>query len=238
MTEQDCSVKLESMNVERTTELRLRAERHAALSDVTRLRVVDLLALGDASSSELAAQMDVASNLLAHHLKVLESAGLVQARRSEGDRRRTYWSRVAGAVMDAGSAVSTTPARVIFVCTANSARSHLAAALWSQASTIPATSAGTHPAGRIDPGAVAAAERHDVALLPGASPRLVHDVARDGDLMVTVCDLAHEELQQPSALHWSIPDPVRVGTDTAFDNAIDLLAARVETLAPRLVEAS
>jgi len=39
--------------------------------------------------------------------------------------------------------------RVLFVCTANSARSHLAAALWRQASGIPTGSAGTRPAAAI-----------------------------------------------------------------------------------------
>ena len=48
----------------------------------------------------------------------------------------------------------------MFVCTANSARSQLAAATWNQLSTIPATSAGTHPGPRIHPRAIATARRH------------------------------------------------------------------------------
>ena len=34
--------------------------------------------------------VDEPSNLLAHHVKVLERAGVVTRHRSEGDRRRTY----------------------------------------------------------------------------------------------------------------------------------------------------
>ena len=80
------------------------------------------------------------SNLLAHHLAVLEQAGLVSRRRSEGDRRRTYLRLVPGAFDPLVRPLSRTARRVLFVCTANSARSHLAAALWRRASEIPAAS--------------------------------------------------------------------------------------------------
>lgn len=43
---------------------------HAALADPSRLAIVDFLAMGDASPSELLAVLDIASNLLAHHLGV------------------------------------------------------------------------------------------------------------------------------------------------------------------------
>ena len=59
--------------------------------------------------------------------------------------------------------------------THNSARSQLAAALWTDTSTVPATSAGTHPAAAVHPGAVAAAQRHRVPLTP-VPPRHVDDV--------------------------------------------------------------
>ncbi|HXR45197.1 MAG TPA: helix-turn-helix domain-containing protein, partial [Pseudolysinimonas sp.] len=49
----------------------LRAARHAALADSTRLRIVDLLTMGDASPSELQDRFAVPSNLMAHHLSVL-----------------------------------------------------------------------------------------------------------------------------------------------------------------------
>jgi hypothetical protein len=51
-------------------------------------------------------------------------------------------------------------------------------------------------------------------------------------LVVTVCDQAHEELDPPDHwLHWSIPDPVRVGTAAAFDATVDRLRERVVALA-------
>ena len=126
---------------------------------------------------------------------------------------------------------------MLFVCTANSARSHLAAALWRQASNVPAVSAGTHPAGAIDPGAIAAATRHHLPL-PRLRPRRISDVRHQGDLVVTVCDLAHEELAEATAVHWSIPDPVLAGDPGSFDTALAQLADRVARLAPRLAAVS
>jgi protein-tyrosine-phosphatase len=208
---------------------------HAALADPARLAITDMLADGDASPSELAAVLAMRSNLLAHHLHVLEEAGLVTRHRSEGDRRRTYLHLVPGALGTLAGSRSRAARRVLFVCTANSARSHLAAALWRQASKVPATSAGTHPAGFIDPGAINAARRHGLPMRR-LRPRHIADVREDGDLVITVCDLAHEEIG--ASVHWSVPDPVPAGDDASFDAALAELGRRVSLLAPRLGAAS
>ena len=223
------------MNSERTDELARRARAHAALGDVHRLRIVDLLATSDASSSELAVRLEIPSNLLAHHLKALEDAGLVTRRRSEGDGRRTYVSlnrhEVGRVLGTPTTSTIPTPRRVVFVCTANTARSHLAAALWRRASPVDATSAGTHPGDRVNPGALAAARRHHLDL-PDVAPRSLADTLGDDDLVVTVCDRAHEELGDAARVHWSVSDPVTDGTRASFDAALDALAERVDALAP------
>lgn len=221
------------MNAEQSSELERRAAVHAALADPARLLITDTLADGDASPSELARMLAMPSNLLAHHLRVLEEAGLVTRHRSEGDRRRSYLRLVPGALDALADPPQRAARRVLFVCTANSARSHLAAALWRQASPVPAASAGTHPAGSIDPGAVDAALRHQLPL-PRRRPRHISGVQEDGDLVITVCDLAHEELGRLAALHWSVPDPVPAGDPAGFDAALDELGRRVRQLAPRL----
>src|SRR5262249_31463686 len=133
LTGQSNSVKIESMSDERVSELERRTSIHAALSDPARLRITDTLLAGDASPSELAAMLAMPSNLLAHHLHVLEQAGLVTRRRSEGDRRRTYLQLIPGALDALAPPPARAAVRVLFVCTANSARSHLAAALWRRA---------------------------------------------------------------------------------------------------------
>jgi protein-tyrosine-phosphatase/DNA-binding HxlR family transcriptional regulator len=221
------------MNSEQVGELERRAAVHAALGDPARLRIADTLLIGDASPSELASMLEMPSNLLAHHLKALERAGLVTRHRSEGDRRRTYLRLARDVLGQLGPAVQAAPERVVFVCTANSARSHLAAALWRRTSVIPTASAGTHPAAAIDPGALAAARRHHLPM-PRLRPRHLDEVRGESDLIVTVCDLAHEELGTRSAVHWSVPDPALPGTTAAFEAAYDDLSVRVSELA-RLV---
>jgi protein-tyrosine-phosphatase len=127
-----------------------------------------------------------------------------------------------------GQPVDVGPA--LFVCTANSARSQLAAALWRQLTGEPAESAGTHPSDRVHPGAVAAAERAGLDLAD-AAPRALSSVATLPPVVVTVCDRAHEELPgSESWLHWSITDPVPVGTKAAFDAAVRDLQGRITTV--------
>lgn len=222
------------MNSERTSELVARARSHAALSDVNRLRIVDFLAHSDASFSQLGAAITMPSNLLAHHLGILQDAGIVSRHRSEGDRRRTY---ITLNRHDPHMSPDTAPnsaapkaQRVLFVCTANTARSHLAAALWRQSSTVETASAGTHPGQRINPAALAAAARHHL-VLPNITPRLLQDTLRSNDLVITVCDRAHEELENYGWAHWSIPDPVPHATEAAFDKTHHALSERIQTLA-------
>jgi len=233
LTNPDTSVNIEAMNTERTSELERRAAVHAALADPARLLIIDTLRVGDASPSELAAMLAMPSNLLAHHVKVLESEDLITRRRSDGDRRRLYLQLVPGALDAVTSGPMRRPRRVLFVCTANSARSHLAAALWRRASKVPATSGGTHPGVRIDPGAITAAKRHGLPLRR-IRPTLIADVQAYGDLVITVCDLAHEELGELVDVHWSVPDPVVSGSAAAFDKALDELTRRVGDLASLL----
>ena len=56
--------------------------------------------------------------------------------------------------------------------------------------------------------------------------------------MITVCDRAHEELGDPAALHWSVPDPVPTGTTEAFEAAVRDLDHRIHGLADTLSAAS
>jgi protein-tyrosine-phosphatase len=66
---------------------------------------------------------------------------------------------------------------------------------------IAAASAGTHPGEWIHPGAVEAADRHGLAL-PDVAPQRLDAVQRAGDLVITVCDRAHEELGPLGWAHW------------------------------------
>ncbi|MGH8793425.1 MAG: ArsR family transcriptional regulator [Stackebrandtia sp.] len=212
-----------------------RAKIHAALGEPARLANADAQALGDASPAELGRQLRLPSNLLAHHLRVLEEAGVVARRRSEGDRRRRYLRLVSEALGALAPALRLRPRRVVFVCVRNSARSQLAAALWTERSMVPGASAGTRPASHVHPRALRTARRHGLDLV-GARTAHIDDVVGPDDLVVAVCDNAHEQLDGETGrrLHWSVADPAALDADFAFEAAFDEIDRRVDRLVPHV----
>jgi protein-tyrosine-phosphatase len=117
----------------------------------------------------------------------------------------------------------------------------LAAALWTRRGHTPAASAGTQPAARVHPRAITVGRRHGLNLNPTRTAN-VTDIVRDGDLVIAVCDQAHEDLTGPAGvnhpvrprLHWSVPDPVPLDTNAAFEAAYADLAGRIDRVAPAL----
>lgn len=209
-----------------------RAAVHAALGDPSRLAVVDELAVSDRSPGELAERLSIPSNLLAHHLDVLAEAGLVVRTHSAGDARRKYVRLVRdplGVLRLPRPRPAAARGPMLFVCTHNSARSQLAAALWSARTKQPAASAGTRPAERVHRGAIAAARRAGVSL-DGAVPAVLGSIA-SGTQVVTVCDVVHEDLTPGRDWwHWSIADPVADGSAAAFDAVVADLDARITSI--------
>ena len=61
----------------------------AALSDPTRLAILDRLAQGEASVNDLAALFPISQPAISRHLKVLETAGLIERLPDPNDRRGT-----------------------------------------------------------------------------------------------------------------------------------------------------
>lgn len=222
------------MSVEQSS-VQKRARVHAALGDPARLSIVDALTLGDASPGEIAQALDMPTNLVAHHVNVLIGTGLVTRTRSEADRRRTYLRLNPDSLAALASPHLSLATRVVFVCTHNSARSQLAAALWRDRTGQAGASAGTRPASRVHPRALTVAHRHGLDLDPAGTAH-VRDIVDADDLVVAVCDSAYEDLTGPARprLHWSVPDPVRVDTDAAFEAAYTDLAGRVDRLATAL----
>jgi protein-tyrosine-phosphatase/DNA-binding transcriptional ArsR family regulator len=213
-----------------TADVAERAARHAALGDPARLTIVEELFVSDRAPTELRHRLGMESNLLAHHLDVLERVGLIERSRSSGDGRRRYVHLIRGALEELRPGRAVPAAAALFVCSANSARSQLAAALWAQATGAPAISAGTHPAACVHPGAVSAARRAGLDL-SDAVPQDLEAIESVPPLVVTVCDRAHEQLDAPETwLHWSVPDPVPVGTSAAFDAAVVELDDRIRAV--------
>jgi protein-tyrosine-phosphatase len=201
--------------------------------------MVDALALGDLTAREVADAAGVPMNLAAHHLGILERAGLIERHVSEGDRRRRYVVLRAlplPRVSQSGRRLPDGP--ILFVCTHNSARSQFAAGLWRLRTGRPALSAGLDPSPRVHPRAVEVAA--DAGLdLRGAVPRDYDAVGERPAVVVSVCDRAREAgtpFAAP-AIHWSVPDPVRSGRRSAFVAAFAAVSRRVDTLATSLVAA-
>ena len=207
---------------------------HRALGEEHRLELVDCLLDSDRTPGELAVMTGLSSNLLAFHLRGLEEAGIVERHRSEGDSRRRYVRlRPEALEMAWPSRPMTTPQRVLFVCTHNSARSQFAEGLWGRGGGGETWSAGTRPAKRVHPRAVAAARSYGVDL-SGARPKGYDDVPDSVDLVVSVCDRAFETdiAVAGPRMHWSVPDPIR-GGDRAFEAAFLEIARRVDRLRSR-----
>lgn len=209
-----------------------RARIHAALGDPIRLGIVGQLELGDRTFQELAGLVSQPGNLFAHHLGVLEEAGLVERRVSEGDRRRRYISLIPEPLDLLMGARRLAARSVLFVCSHNSARSQYAAAAWRRRTGHGADSAGTHPARRVDPRAIAVALERGLELA-GFQPKGYEGLKPTFDLVVSVCDRAREAgppLEVP-ALHWSVPDPVAGKGLTAFRSAFSEIDRRIDRLA-------
>lgn len=199
-----------------------------------RLQIADELLMSDRSPAWLADKFGIRSNLLAHHVNLMVAAGLVTRHASEADGRRTYLSLTPiGRAALGGAQI---PAhKILFVCTHNSARSQFAQALWRDRSDLPVASAGTEPAERIHPTAVAVAASHGVELT--GAPAALRNEDLEGALVVSVCDNADESLAGEH-LHWSVPDPARTGRRADFRAAYTEIEQRVSTLANYVKEST
>lgn len=205
---------------------------HQALAEPVRLGLAQALMTRDLSPGEVADQWGLSTSLVAHHVKCLLDAGLIRRRRSEHDARKSYLSlRIDDpqvfALVSVGTPMMDAPRRVAFVCTHNSARSKLAAAAWRHVSTIPAVDAGTLPASAPHRWAIEIAADRGLAF--DLEMHEVKTTVRDDDLVIAVCDHAHESLSlRANRLHWSVPDPVSArASRLGFVSACDNLQARV-----------
>ncbi len=131
---------------------------------------------------------------------------------------------------------------VLFLCTANSARSIMAEAILNQVgrSRFIAYSAGSHPAAEVNPYAIAYLERHNIStqnLRAKDWAEFARPDAPKMDFVFTVCDRAAGEVcpvwpGQPMTAHWGVDDPVPVEGDAekktrAFADAYTVLNRRI-----------
>ena len=135
---------------------------------------------------------------------------------------------------------------VLFLCTGNSARSIMAEAILNHAGQgrFRAFSAGSHPAGKVNPLAIDLLDRSHLAvegLRSKAWDEFAAPGAPDLDFVFTVCDNAAGEAcpvwpGQPISAHWGVEDPAAVqGPDEqkrrAFTTAFNQLRNRINMFA-------
>jgi ArsR family transcriptional regulator, arsenate/arsenite/antimonite-responsive transcriptional repressor / arsenate reductase (thioredoxin) len=204
-----------------------------------RWRLLGELARSDRRVRELTALVGQPQNLVSYHLGKLRSAGLVSARRSSADGRDAYYTveldrfgellaatgqavhpglRLAPVVSAGPASHPAAAARLLFLCTGNSARSQIAEALAVARSQgrAEAFSAGSRPKPlHANTGRVVRERGID----PGcrASKHLSLFTAEQFSHVITLCDKVREVCPDfpghPGYIHWSIPDPAASGAD-------------------------
>ncbi len=131
---------------------------------------------------------------------------------------------------------------VLVLCTGNSARSILGEVLFNTLGKgkFKAYSAGSKPAGRVNPGALEWLQQQGYStegLRSKSWDEFVAPGAPEIDFIFTVCDNAAGEAcpvwpGKPATAHWGIPDPAHVEGDearrAAFKNAAEQLARRIQ----------
>lgn len=131
---------------------------------------------------------------------------------------------------------------VLVLCTGNSARSILGEVLFNRLGKgrFKAWSAGSHPAGRVNPGALELLQEQGIdteGLRSKSWDEFSAPGAPEFDFVFTVCDNAAGEVcpiwpGKPLTAHWGIPDPAHVEGDdarrAAFKKAYEQLARRIQ----------
>lgn len=138
------------------------------------------------------------------------------------------------------------PYNVLFLCTGNSARSILGEAILNRIGQgkFVAYSAGSHPAGKVNPNALSLLKRLDFPtseLRSKSWDEFATTGAPELDFIFTVCDNAASEVcpiwpGHPMTAHWGVPDPAAAEGDQtaitqAFRFAFMLLQRRIELFA-------
>lgn len=134
--------------------------------------------------------------------------------------------------------MTTSPRRILILCTGNSARSQIAEALFAQKGKgrFLVGSAGSRPAARVNPGAVEVLAEAGIDWANREPKGFDAVMAQPWDFVITVCDNAREACPifpgTPIVAHWGMPDPAEVEGDEArrraFRDTLTVLARRID----------
>ena len=133
--------------------------------------------------------------------------------------------------------------KVLFVCTGNSARSQMAEGFARHfgGEQIEAHSAGVEPS-RLNPVAVAVMRERGIDISSHHSKAFDWDLARQMDVVVTVCGHANESCPvlppEVKRLHWPLEDPAAAkGTDAEIMATFRLVRDQIESRVVDLLRA-
>ena len=232
-----------------------------------RWRLVDELALTDRRVNELGERANLAQNLVSYHLGLLRRAGVVRERRSSADARDVYYSldldglrfaleqsirivhpgvQLVEQQISSGTFHPGGVARVLFLCTHNSARSQMAEAILRQqgSGVVDVASAGSHPR-EVHPLVFRTLTELGVGAEGLRSKHLSVFAHQSFDYVITLCDIVREVCPalpgEPEHLHWSLADPIAAGrsprtTEAAFRQTAGELMTRTRYLLPALLK--
>jgi ArsR family transcriptional regulator, arsenate/arsenite/antimonite-responsive transcriptional repressor / arsenate reductase (thioredoxin) len=227
-----------------------------------RWRILLALSRSDHRVEELVKKIKQPHNLISYHLKRLRLQELVSERRSSADGRDIYYSlnldHFRRLYFEAGQSlhpalsepvqqsfprtetITFAPARVLFLCTHNSARSQIAEGLLRKlgGERVEVFSAGSEPT-----------SIHSLTIkvmsnigIDVSQHRVKHFDEFSGQnfgYIITVCDRVREACPvfpgDPEQIHWSFPDPAAIEGDlqtqeNGFHDTARLLKVRIEYL--------
>ncbi len=222
-----------------------------------RWNIVTLLAHSDYCGQELVRLLRQPQNLLSYHLQLLHTQDIITERRSSADERSIYYSlnlaTLRALYFDSADALHPAlhmqqkelqeldlhmprkQARVLFLCTHNSARSQMAEGIMRHLSkgSVEVCSAGSTPT-TMHPLAMQVLAAMGIDIGQQHAKHMDEFRGQSFDYIVTVCDRIHESCPtfpgDPEQIHWSFLDPAAVeGSEQERYRAFEQVALQLVT---------
>lgn len=224
------------------------------MSHELRWQIITTLIHSDYRVQELIDVLQQPQNLVSYHLKQLRHLRVITERRSTADARDIYYSvdlvqlqRFYDAVGEAlhpalrhrepaTAGLERHPqlsARILFLCTENSARSQMAEGILRHASgnAIEVFSAGTEPS-TIHAYAIRALAELGIDISQQRAKSVNEFQGQTFDYVITVCDRARENCpvftDNAQFIHWSLSDPAAVADKKAHYEAFQHTAQQLQ----------
>ncbi len=216
--------------------------------------LVGLLAWSDYRLADLQEQTGLSADILQEYLAVLREQGVLSERQSDARPDEMFYRLHLEAMRDAFAAVGAAihpvvggvedvdaaglakrKPRVLFLCTANSARSQMAEGLMRHFSkgNVEVFSAGARPA-QVHPLAIKTMADAGIDISQQYSKHVDDLADQQFDYVITVCDHQREACPvfpgDPDRIHWSLPDPASAEQDDERERAFKSTANHLRNL--------